>query len=135
MEHISGYFDTGIGMKQEKTSYEKIIENLTLTPEEITFLTDIVKGLFILFLTSYFHQQSTNTYIIFVFLTEAEAAKSAGMNVVLLDRPGNAPLTDQDKESFKLVKNFNELKFESVGLKRKIEETDKSEVLKQIKIN
>lgn len=44
MEHISGYFDTGIGMKQEKASYEKIIENLAVTGDEIVFLTDIVKG-------------------------------------------------------------------------------------------
>lgn len=64
MEHISGYFDTGIGMKQEKTSYEKLIENLSILPEEITFLTDIVKGIFI---NGKIHTYYICVLIIFIF--------------------------------------------------------------------
>lgn len=73
--------------------------------------------------------------IFLLTITEAEAAKSAGMNVVLLNRPGNAPFTNEDKESFKLIDNFDVLKFDSVALKRKIEETDETEVVKQTKLN
>lgn len=45
-----------------------------------------------------------------IFLSEAEAARDAGMQVVLLNRPGNAPLTDDDKTAFSFVDTFDNLK-------------------------
>lgn len=46
---ISGYFDTNIGAKQDKSSYEKIIEEIGCEPADILFLTDIVNGTFFRF--------------------------------------------------------------------------------------
>lgn len=45
LSKISGHFDTEIGMKQEKDSYEKIIKEINFPANEICFLTDIVKGI------------------------------------------------------------------------------------------
>lgn len=42
--------------------------------------------------------------------SQAEAAHDAGMQVALLNRPGNAPLTDDDKTAFTFVDNFDNLK-------------------------
>lgn len=41
---LSGHFDTKIGMKQEKCSYESIIKEIDCVANEILFLTDIVSG-------------------------------------------------------------------------------------------
>lgn len=44
LPHIDGHFDTEVGAKQESASYVKIAEEVGCKPEEILFLTDIVKG-------------------------------------------------------------------------------------------
>lgn len=44
LKFISGHFDTSVGLKQEKLSYVKIIENINFPASDIVFLTDIVKG-------------------------------------------------------------------------------------------
>ncbi|XP_067643010.1 enolase-phosphatase E1 [Eurosta solidaginis] len=82
--YISGHYDTAVGHKQEKESYVNIAKDLDVACEAILFLTDVVK--------------------------EAEAAREAGMQVVLLNRPGNAPLTDDDKLAFTVVDNFDSIK-------------------------
>ena len=65
--YISCYFDTNIGQKQEKNSYDEIVKSLGVdSASEILFVTDI--------------------------LGESTAAKSAGMKTVLSVRAGNAPL-------------------------------------------
>ncbi|CAD6991295.1 unnamed protein product [Ceratitis capitata] len=84
LPYISGHYDTAVGHKQQKQSYENIAKDLNLPSEDVLFLTDVVK--------------------------EAEAAREAGMQVVLLARPGNAPLTDDDKIAFTFVENFDNLK-------------------------
>uniref|UniRef100_A0A034W8P5 Enolase-phosphatase E1 n=1 Tax=Bactrocera dorsalis TaxID=27457 RepID=A0A034W8P5_BACDO len=84
LRYVSGHYDTAVGHKQEKESYVNIAKDLDLPAEDILFLTDVVK--------------------------EAEAARDAGMQVALLNRPGNAPLTDDDKTAFTFVDNFNNLK-------------------------
>lgn len=84
LPYISGHYDTAVGHKQQKQSYENIAKGLDLPAEDILFLTDVVK--------------------------EAEAARDAGMQVVLLNRPGNAPLTDDDKTAFSFVDTFDNLK-------------------------
>lgn len=50
------------------------------------------------------------------------------MNIVLLKRPENTPFTDFEKESFTIVSTFDEILFESSGIKRKIEENESNEV-------
>ncbi|KAI8425087.1 hypothetical protein MSG28_006947 [Choristoneura fumiferana] len=43
LPRIDGHFDTAVGAKQEAASYTAIVEKLDAKPEEIFFLTDIVK--------------------------------------------------------------------------------------------
>ncbi|MDF3820387.1 acireductone synthase [Leptospira sp. 96542] len=75
---FTSYFDTAIGGKREKESYLNISSQLKSDPSEIRFFTDIVE--------------------------EAEAAKEAGFDVVILDRPGNIP---QKEHSFTVWENFS----------------------------
>ena len=63
---IAGYYDTTSGPKREPGSYATIAAAWKREPATITFCTDQP--------------------------AEAEAAAAAGMNTVLLMRPGNAPL-------------------------------------------
>ncbi|PJZ47349.1 acireductone synthase [Leptospira brenneri] len=76
-EYFTSYFDTAVGGKREKESYEKIANQLGSAPNEIRFFTDIVE--------------------------EAEAASSVGMEVVILNRPGNIP---QKPHSFLIWDHF-----------------------------
>ncbi|EOQ95552.1 2,3-diketo-5-methylthio-1-phosphopentane phosphatase [Leptospira wolbachii serovar Codice str. CDC] len=62
---FTSYFDTAVGGKREKTSYENIANELKSPPNQIRFFTDIIE--------------------------EAEAANAIGMDVVILNRPGNLP--------------------------------------------
>lgn len=55
--------------------------------------------------------------------TEAEAAKEAGLNVVLVSRPGNEELTDEDKAKYPVVESFDKVPLETVGgVKRKLDD-------------
>ncbi|TGM46063.1 acireductone synthase [Leptospira vanthielii] len=62
-KYFTSYFDTAVGGKREKESYENIANKLQSSPNQIRFFTDIVE--------------------------EAEAANAVGMDVVILNRPGN----------------------------------------------
>src|SRR5690606_20639074 len=66
-QYISAYFDTTTGPKREAESYRKIVAALDSSPNETTFISDI--------------------------LEELEAAKEAGLETVLSLRDGNAPLS------------------------------------------
>ncbi|XP_059478256.1 enolase-phosphatase E1 [Neocloeon triangulifer] len=77
---IADYFDTEVGPKVEKESYVKIAEKVGKPVGEILFFTDVVK--------------------------EAEAAKEAGLAVVLLEREGNSPLSDEDKTKYTVISSF-----------------------------
>ncbi|XP_031558435.1 enolase-phosphatase E1-like [Actinia tenebrosa] len=83
LKYFSGHFDTKIGLKVECESYKKIVECVGEKPGEILFITDVVK--------------------------EACAATEAGMQTVLSVRPGNTPLTDDDKSTYKTIKSFSNL--------------------------
>jgi enolase-phosphatase E1 len=63
---IRAYFDTTSGPKREAASYVTIARELSLPPAGIVFCTDIP--------------------------AEAQAATAAGLQAVVLMRPGNAPL-------------------------------------------
>jgi enolase-phosphatase E1 len=78
---ISGYFDTTIGAKKEAGSYRRIAGHLQLSPEEITFVSDVV--------------------------AELDAARAAGMHGVLSVRPGNHPQPPSD--SYKIIHTFAEI--------------------------
>lgn len=104
-KYLSGYFDTKVGAKQEKSSYEAILKELTskddapVTASNVLFLTDIP--------------------------AEAKAAKEAGMDAMLLTRPGNTELTEDEQKTYRVVKSFAEISVdeeEAVAPKRKIED-------------
>ncbi|XP_049284998.1 enolase-phosphatase E1 [Anopheles funestus] len=106
LKYLTGHYDTKIGAKREKESYESILKNIESSAEETLFLTDVY--------------------------AEAKAAKDAGLNVVLLDRPGNVKLSEEERKEFTVISTFSDLSFEvekkengdsvSNG-KRKIEDT------------
>lgn len=78
---ISHYFDTTTaGSKLESSSYDKIAKVLNEVPESLTFYSDNVK--------------------------ELHAAKKAGFRTVLVIRPGNAPVSDEDLAVFPSIKTF-----------------------------
>ncbi|XP_055848075.1 enolase-phosphatase E1 [Episyrphus balteatus] len=83
MPFLTDYFDTAIGNKRESKSYTKIVQHLDVDSQDILFLTDIT--------------------------AEGKAALEAGMQVIILQRPGNAPLTDDEQKEFIIVKNFDEI--------------------------
>jgi enolase-phosphatase E1 len=78
---ISHYFDTRVGPKQASASYAAIAADLNVPPEEILFLSDMVR--------------------------ELDAAREAGCQTRLVVRPGNAPVADPNGhgvvESFALL--------------------------------
>jgi enolase-phosphatase E1 len=78
---IAAYFDTSVGHKREKQSYEKIAEKLQTQRREILFISDVSE--------------------------ELEAAHEAGLETILAEREGNAPVTR--KHSFQVVRTFDEL--------------------------
>jgi enolase-phosphatase E1 len=51
------------------------------------------------------HRTLTNE----TFVTEAEAATQAGVHSVVVDRPGNAPLTDESKAKFAVIQKLIDL--------------------------
>jgi enolase-phosphatase E1 len=62
---IDSYFDTNVGKKGEAESYRRIAEAMSLGPEQILFISDVV--------------------------AELEAANQAGMKTILSIRRGNEP--------------------------------------------
>ncbi len=65
MPLLSGFFDTTTGPKREAESYRDIAAAMGFAPGQILFATDVVP--------------------------EADAAVAAGMQAVIMDRPGNRP--------------------------------------------
>ncbi|RYN24453.1 hypothetical protein AA0113_g10181 [Alternaria arborescens] len=81
---FSAHYDTvNAGPKLEKESYEKICSELAKDVSKVTFLTDNVK--------------------------EAEAAMAAGVYAVVVDRPGNAPLSDESRKRFPVIERLTDL--------------------------
>ena len=83
---IADYFDTvNAGFKAEASSYEKIMSQHPMSegPSAWLFLSDNVK--------------------------EVEAAKAAGMQSFVVQRPGNGPLPEGVEKSHKVIYDFNGL--------------------------
>ena len=81
---ISGYYDTFVGNKREPKSYSEISLCLGLeTHDQALFLTDVYE--------------------------EAVAAKRAGLQAMIVVRPGNAPLPPKVAEEIATVHNFDGL--------------------------
>ncbi|CAL1567952.1 unnamed protein product [Knipowitschia caucasica] len=83
LDLFDGHFDTNIGAKVDRKSYTNIAERIGCGSEEITFLTDVTR--------------------------EAKAAEDAGVNVVLVVRPGNMELTKEESDHYNLITSFSQL--------------------------
>jgi len=81
-------FDTvNAGAKGEVESYVKIVKELGVQrAEEVLFLSDNV--------------------------TEVRAALKAGLQSLVVDRPGNAPLTKEDRKELSIITSFDQLETE-----------------------
>jgi len=66
---FSGHYDTTTGPKREVASYEKIAADFGMPPADLLFFSDVVE--------------------------ELDAARDAGLQTVLVVRPGNAPVPDR----------------------------------------
>jgi enolase-phosphatase E1 len=77
---LQWYFDTLVGKKQAATSYARIAEAVGESPAQILFVSDLV--------------------------SELDAARAAGMQTRLSDRPGNAPQPAHDHQ---VVRSFDDI--------------------------
>lgn len=80
LPHFSGHYDTTIGPKRDADSYRKIADDW-MEASSILFVSDVPQ--------------------------ELDAAKSAGMRVMLSIRPGNKPV--ENRENYHSVKSFAEV--------------------------
>uniref|UniRef100_A0A8C5KN06 Enolase-phosphatase E1 pseudogene n=1 Tax=Jaculus jaculus TaxID=51337 RepID=A0A8C5KN06_JACJA len=87
LELVDSHFDTKIGQKVERESYQKIANSIGCSTNNILFLTDVT--------------------------LEASAAKEADVHLAVVVRPGNAGLTDDEKTFYSLITSFSELKLPS----------------------
>lgn len=79
--HIGLYFDTTTGPKREPASYARIADELGCPAQDVTFLSDIPE--------------------------ELEAAATAGMEALLVIRPGNKPVEDPGR--LRAVTSFDDV--------------------------
>ncbi len=82
---LSGHFDTEIGGKREAQSYARIAQAIGREPSDIVFLSDVVE--------------------------ELDAARQAGLETVLLDRPEDypQPRTGEATHGHRRVASFADL--------------------------
>ncbi|RCK54674.1 Enolase-phosphatase E1 [Candida viswanathii] len=82
--YLKGYFDiTTAGFKNQAASYSKILNEIGKLGESVLFLSDNVN--------------------------EVRSAIEAGMSSYVVVRPGNAPLSDEDKAKYKTIHSLDEL--------------------------
>ncbi|EGD76992.1 enolase-phosphatase E1 [Salpingoeca rosetta] len=80
---LSGHYDTRIGGKMEAASYRRIAEEAMTKPNSILFLSDRIE--------------------------ECEAARAAGLMVVVSIRPGNADIPSDRLNAFESITSFDQL--------------------------
>jgi len=76
---IDKYFDTNVGKKGEAESYRRIAEALSVSANEILFISDVT--------------------------AELDAATEAGMETLLSIRPGNPPQNNADQ--YQVIRSFD----------------------------
>ena len=80
--HLQWYFDTHVGPKREAASYRRIADQISAAPAGVLFISDVA--------------------------AELDAARSAGMQTALADRPGNPP---QPRHTHQVIRSFDEIDF------------------------
>jgi enolase-phosphatase E1 len=79
-KYLRCHFDTQMGPKKDAASYERIAREINRRPAEILFVSDVV--------------------------AELEAARAAGMNTIMSQRPGNPPQPEHDH---RVITSFDEI--------------------------
>lgn len=79
---FSSFFDTEIGGKRQPESYRAIAEKLSLPPEQIVFFSDVIE--------------------------ELDAARSVGLQTVLVDRPEDYETPRSDSHGHRRVVNLSD---------------------------
>lgn len=102
---MSGYFDTTTGPKTDPQSYVKIATDIKEPPENITFFTDILEGQ-VSFRIQSVRVMASNSST-FYYSLEANAAKAAGMRVVVMVRPGNQALPEHESHEYTIARDFD----------------------------
>jgi enolase-phosphatase E1 len=87
---LTWHFDTSVGPKPDPASYARIAEQTGTSPRDVVFVSDVVR--------------------------ELDAARIAGMQTILSDRPGNAP---QPKHDHRIVQSFVEISSVPLSLFRR----------------
>ena len=80
-ECLRSFFDTNVGTKGDPESYRRIAAHVQLTPDAVLFMSDATR--------------------------ELDAAREAGMQVRLVIRPGNAPLSQPSR--YEVIHSFDEI--------------------------
>ncbi|KAG9303456.1 hypothetical protein G9A89_013783 [Geosiphon pyriformis] len=83
LQYFDGHFDTNLGSKTDNHSYQKISQEVGFKPSDILFISDNIQ--------------------------EINAAKIAGLQTAIAERPGNAPLTADDRENNLVLSDFLQL--------------------------
>lgn len=109
IKYFSGFFDTEVGAKQECDSYKNILTKIGEKPNNVIFLTDVVR--------------------------EAAAAKEAGLSSVIVIREGNAALTDEDMVAYMTIKSFLDLTFQTSSKRQKLNPTEPEKIKESVTLN
>ncbi|XP_066991519.2 enolase-phosphatase E1 [Anabrus simplex] len=99
-ELFAGHFDTDVGAKNEPGSYSNIIKRIGCESGKVVFFTDVP--------------------------AEARAARSVGVNAVLVCRPGNAPLSEEDRIDFAVINSFHDVVFETSTKRKRLSAEEES---------
>lgn len=83
---VANYDTINAGPKMQTSSYVRICVDLKVDADSVLFLSDSV--------------------------AEVRAAKDASLKAVVVDRPGNAPLLEQDRARLKVVGSLDEIEFD-----------------------
>lgn len=83
---VANYDTQNAGPKMETSSYVRICVDLKVDADRVLFLSDHVK--------------------------EVRAGRDASMKAIVVDRPGNAPLSDQDRAQLRVIQSLDEIEFD-----------------------
>ena len=114
---ISDWFDTtNAGPKTEASSYEKIadvlkVRRLVPLAHPSRHSRPALLGFRALHMaTDFAKAPPSNVLFLSDNVKEVDAARQAGMQTFMVDRPGNAPLPEEDKSRLSVVNSLDEIK-------------------------
>jgi enolase-phosphatase E1 len=82
---VANYDTVNVGLKMQASSYVRICVELKVDADRVLFLSDSVQ--------------------------EVRAARDAGLKALVVDRPGNAPLLEDDRAKFRVINTLEEIEF------------------------